>query len=289
MPIAPRLTSSLNENEKDYLFDLQGFLVLDQALNPDQLSAIDAWIDRQPDDLSNGDWLDQVQVHSYGVNDGCNFQNIIEGGDVFEQLMDSPIWFDMVRRYMENDYNQISIVENFLNIRPPGGFLELHSGGQLCSPIHTFRHHNGNWNVGQINILMALTDIGPGDGPTIVVPGSHKSDELHPFFHRSEKITYDTTKSIPNEALGAIEVHLKRGQALMFSDAITHAGSERTNPGDRKVMIYRYSPHHVIPRYNYVSSPEFLDRLTPQRRQLVENCPPPRLRPDRALAGRQTP
>ena len=34
--------------------------------------------------------------------------------------------------------------------------------------------------VGQINVLIALTDIEPGDGPTVLIPGSHKSTEVHP-------------------------------------------------------------------------------------------------------------
>ena len=33
---------------------------------------------------------------------------------------------------------------------------------------------------GQVNALIALTDIGPGDGGTVLVPGSHKSNFEHP-------------------------------------------------------------------------------------------------------------
>ena len=29
-------------------------------------------------------------------------------------------------------------------------------------------------------MLLALTDIGPGDGGTMVIPGSHKSNLIHP-------------------------------------------------------------------------------------------------------------
>jgi hypothetical protein len=38
-------------------------------------------------------------------------------------------------------------------------------------------------------------------------------------------------------------------------------------------MIYRYSPSSIAPRYNYVPSPEFLARLTPQRRALIQGKP----------------
>jgi len=32
----------------------------------------------------------------------------------------------------------------------------------------------------QVNVLVALSDIGPGDGGTLIIPGSHKSNLPHP-------------------------------------------------------------------------------------------------------------
>lgn len=58
----------------------------------------------------------------------------------------------------------------------PGGYRGA-VGGQ-------FRFTNGAFRCGQVNILMALTDIGPGDGGTMVIPGSHKSNLAHPDFGR---------------------------------------------------------------------------------------------------------
>ena len=33
-------------------------------------------------------WIGHVELHSYGKDDGVNFQNIIEGAPVFERLID---------------------------------------------------------------------------------------------------------------------------------------------------------------------------------------------------------
>ena len=38
---------TFSTDERDYLFDLQGFLVLDDALDKAQLTDINRWIDRQ--------------------------------------------------------------------------------------------------------------------------------------------------------------------------------------------------------------------------------------------------
>ena len=45
-----------------------------------------------------------------------------------------------------------------------------------------FRYHDARFHCGQINILMVLNYIGPEDGATMVILGSHKSKIIHPEF-----------------------------------------------------------------------------------------------------------
>lgn len=276
-------TSTMSDAEKDYLFDLNGYRVIKGALSPRQLAWINEWIDSQPE-LPPGAWIGDVETHSYQGHDGINYQNIVAGGEVFEELIDSPTWINEVRRYICTDGHGLSINEAFLNVRGQGGFIGIHSGGHLAAFPHVVRHHTGQWMVGQINILMAITDIGPGDGATTVIPGSHKSNEVHPALRaegaRAGKSTGYNDDIVAGDQLGMQEVYLKAGDALMFTDAICHGSTARTNPGKRRVMIYRYSPHTMMPRYNYLPSKEFLARLTPERRKII-NAVPPRVNPER--------
>src|SRR4028118_1941549 len=94
--------------ENDYLFDLRGYRVLEGAISPDQLQRINDWVDAQPP-RQPGDWVGNVHVHSYQGHDGTNYQNIIEAGDIFEEMMDNPTWFEAVSRYIVNDFNRLSI------------------------------------------------------------------------------------------------------------------------------------------------------------------------------------
>jgi hypothetical protein len=213
-----------------------------------------------------------------------NYQNIIEGGPVFEEIIDHPSWIGDIRRYICNDYNHHpGINEAFLNLRPPGGYIGIHSGGHVPAFPMVNRHHTGAWMVGQINILIALTEIGPGDGATVVVPGSHKSHVLHPAYLGAERSTYRDDRAAGGEFMTQ-EVHLHAGDALMFTDGICHGAAARKNPGLRRVLIYRYSPHSLMPRFNYVPSEELLARLTPARREIVQTVRP-RLRPGRTLGA----
>ncbi len=68
---------------------------------------------------------------------------------------------------------------------------------------------------------------------------------------------------------GAVECHLETGDALLFVDAIAHGSARRTNPGNRRIAVYRYGPSWGHFRLPYRPSPELLNRLTPRRRSLV--------------------
>jgi len=275
---------------RDYLFDLNGYRVLKGALSSEQVARINRWVDEHPPGKP-GEWIGDIETQTYQGHDGVNYQNIIEGGDVFEECIDHPSWIDDVRRYICTDSHAVSINEAFLNVRAKGGFIGIHSGGHIPGFPHLVRHHTGAWMVGQINILMALTDIGPGDGPTTVIPGSHKSHEVHPALRaegdRAGKPQSHNDDVVAAEQLNMMEVYLKAGDALMFTDAICHGSAARTNPGHRRVMIYRYSPHMMMTRFNYLPSEELLGRLTPSRRKIIEPVAP-RLRPGRVYRSKAT-
>lgn len=255
-----------------YLFDLRGYLVLKNALTADEVAALNAGIDAiLPLDV--GEWYGYVHGHTYGDDEGLNLQQIYEGGEPFEALIDHPSWFEKMKYFVGGEgtfdfkHGPLFIDENFASIRGPGQAIGLHSGGHTGTKRNQFRYHNGRFQCGQVNILIALTNIGPGDGATMVIPGSHKANFPHPDFARysmgGEQASVDGMAE-------AIEVYLEPGDALLFVDAISHGSARRTNPGDRRIIVYRYGPSWGNFRHGYQPSAELLKRLTPQRRQIVQ-------------------
>lgn len=134
----------------------------------------------------------------------------------------------------------------------------------------------GAWMVGQINVLVALTNIGPGDGPTVLVPGSHKSTEVHPRLWVDGKGAISHGKEPAGTAVGMKEVYMKAGDAIFFTDAVSHGSAERTNEGFRRTLVFRYSPRFVRTRFHYVPSEGLLERLTPERRKIIQPIAPRR-------------
>ena len=112
----------------------------------------------------------------------------------------------------------------------------------------------------------------------MVIPGSHKSNFPHPLAGDYGKLERMDTLE------GAVEVHLKKGDAVLFVDGIMHGGASRTNPGERRVVIYRYGASWGSTRFGYEYSQALLDRLTPERRKILQPIAPLR-RPMKLKAG----
>lgn len=258
----------------DFLFDLRGYLIIPGAIEPALVADLNAAFDAFPTDLPFKGWWGDVQRLDNNGHAGMELQNIVHAGAAFEALIDHPSWVERMRRYCGEQGTWIEglfIDESFASVRRSGGYFPMHSGGQDHVIRNRYGYSGGRWQCGQVNILVALTDIGPGDGGTRILPGSHKSEIAHPIF----ALPYaDRVKQDDEVVEGSIEVHLNAGDALLFVDALSHGATKRTNPGERRAVIYRYGPMWGATRYGYRYAPELLDRLTPERRAILEPIRP---------------
>lgn len=282
------LTDEAVTPREEYLFDLNGFLILKNVLTQShvaEMNAILTEITSLDPPLRPGEWYGYVHAHNYGGAEGINLQQIYEAGEPFERLIDYPGWYAKVKHFVGGertfDYHHgpLFIDENFANLRGPGEAIGLHSGGHEGTKRTQFRYYNGRFHCGQINILIALTDIGPGDGATMVIPASHKADFVHPDASQYG-MKQGEVRSVDGVE-GAIEVHMEAGDAILFVDSICHGSAKRVNPGERRIVVFRYGPSWGNFRHPYRTSAELLQRLTPRRRGVVCPQPPIKREPNR--------
>ncbi|MDQ5854247.1 MAG: phytanoyl-CoA dioxygenase family protein [Chloroflexota bacterium] len=257
----------------DFLFDLRGYLILRQAVTPELVDDLNRVIEQLPP-LAYQEWYGNAQRRDYTESTGLELHNCVEVGEPFERLIDHPSWINYVRHYCGEEQSYVEglfIDECILSVRGPGGHHPVHSGGYKGALRGAYQYKHGVFRCGQCNIILALTDIGPGDGATMVIPGSHKSNFPHPNAGNYAQLDR------MDELEGAVELHLQKGDALLFVDGIMHGGSSRTNPGERRVVIYRYGPSWGATRFGFAYSHALLERLTPERRKILQPVPP--LRP----------
>lgn len=264
----PRTPTALD----DFLFDLRGYLVLEQAVAPDLLAELNQAFDRFPD-LEPNAWWGNAQRRDYTRETGYELHNCVEAGAPFEHLIDHPAWISYVRQYCgeaDSYVEGVFIDECIASIRRAGGHHPVHSGGYRGALRGSYSYKHNVFRCGQCNIILALTDIGPGDGPTMIIPGSHKSNMPHPGagdYGRGDRMDHLD---------GAVPVYLKQGDALLFVDGLMHGGSSRTNAGERRIVIYRYGPAWGATRFGYEYSPALLERLSPEQRAILQPVPPAR-------------
>lgn len=254
----------------DYLFDLRGYLHLKNAVDLDHVRAMNRILDDFPR-IQPNEWQGYVHRENVPQSRGICLQQIYEAGEPFERLIDHPRWTGLLKRYVGGEgsfdwhHGPLFIDENFACIRGPHEAIGMHSGNAECNKKLQYHYQCGKFMCGQINILISLTDIGPGDGGTMLIPGSHKANFRHP----AQLNLKWGEKNDMEGAEGAIEVHMKAGDALLFVDAITHGAAARKNPGERRMVVYRYGSTWGSFRFGYVPSPELLARLNPEARSMV--------------------
>jgi len=271
--LTPPAAQAVTEHEK-YFFDLNGYIILRGAVDADHVAAmnaiLDSFIEMDPP-LEHGEWVGGMHCHTYSGNEGFNFQQVYETGEPFERLIDHPAWIEKVKTFVggQNTFDAMHgplfIDENFASIRGPGDYITMHSGGHTPTKRTQYKNHNREFMCSQVNVLLALTDIGPGDGGTMVIPGSHKQTYVHPWAATRSGLDHPSMDDVE----GAIEVHLNKGDTLMFTDAIAHGSAVRKNDGLRRITVYRYGPSWGFFRHPYRPSLDLLERLTPQRAQIV--------------------
>lgn len=258
---------------QDYLFDLRGYLIIENAVDTALLQQLNQAYDHFPK-LEFGQWWGHAQRLDNNGSAGIEIQSIVEAGKPFETLIDHPSWTPRLRRYCGEQGTYVEglfLDECFASIRRTGGFFPMHSGNHEGIVRTQYRYVNKRFACGQVNILLALTDVGPGDGGTRIIPGSHKSNFIHPacVADFSERI-----KAGDEVIEGSLEVRLKAGDALMFVDSICHGATKRTNPGERRVAIYRYGPGWARTRHGFNYSAELLERVTPEQRKILQPMAP---------------
>lgn len=242
----------------DYLFDLRGYLILEQSLEPSLVDALSTTLDAVPALPPSGWWGNVHRADNNPDQAGMELQNVVEAGQPFERLIDHPSWLAHVHRYCGEQDTYVAglfIDECFASLRRTGGFFPVHSGGHRKAMRGRYQFRDGVFRCGQVNILMALTDIG--------LP--------HPQFEEFKN--WDTGM---DAMAGVVEVRLNKGDALLFCDGLAHGAASRTNLGERRVVIYRYGPSWATTRHGYQYSDELLARLTPQRRAILQPIPPRR-------------
>ena len=211
-------------DEERYLFDVQGFLVVHEAIAPDDLAEMNAWIDGQEEMDSTG-----RGQHRSG--------NLLTWGPTFRALIDNPKVLPVLKELMgetlrlDHDYAIFS--------EAGGAGLTLHGGNTPYDPAQYYHCRNGKLYNGLTVASYALSDIPPGAGGLAVIPGSHKANFPCPATYRN----FDKPGAVIPSVVQ--QVPLKAGDCAIFTEALTHGTFPWTAAHQRRSLFFKYSPKHL--------------------------------------------
>ena len=221
----------MNETER-YLFDVQGFIVVENALPPAKLKALNQALDRldpwAPDTWKPEDLLVDTIVSPTKLHVGP----LIHRDPAFLDLIDNPVVIPYLVELIGEKFRLDH--EYAILMKESADQLRLHGGGEPYSPIMYYVYKNGRMFNGLVAISYALTDVGPGDGGFCCIPGSHKSNVILP----------DEFKPIEGGASPVIHVPQQAGSAIIFTEALTHGTMPWKRRSERRSLLYKYFPGH---------------------------------------------
>ena len=115
-----------------------------------------------------------------------------------------------------------------------------------------------------INVMWYLDDVHKMNGPTVVVPGSHKKKSFCP------------DNVVPKNAK---KLYLKKGDVVIFDGSLWHGGTNSLSEDSRWALILGYTRWFIKPSFDYAKNTpkELWLKMTEKQKQLLGfNLMPPK-------------
>jgi ectoine hydroxylase-related dioxygenase (phytanoyl-CoA dioxygenase family) len=250
-----------------YFFDLNGYLVIENALSSEEVGACNAAIDRNW--ASTRLRMDEERLSGQaaalqgqqGRRDLFGMLTWPEPDCLpFRHLLAHPAIAPTLSELLGEGFRLDHLYGIGMTAGTEGHVL--HGGGASRSLTNLYQYHAGKIRCGLTVVSWQLADVGPGDGGFCCIPGSHKAN--FPLPREVAQLERD--------------LHLVRqvvapaGSVLVFTEALTHGTMPWRAEHERRSLLYKYSPGPMSYSSRYI--PEgmdaHLDSLPPAQRAVLE-------------------
>ena len=270
-------------DEERFLFDLQGFLILRDAIEPDLVAALDEAVvanEAIEHDDSWSEGLPVVQHRPLSTKDlFLEHQVRLNGLPRLDPAFDRLIAHPGYLPYLEEFMDQPQLINTWSISKYPGrDATHWHHG--LAPEDYSVR--DGKIRTSMLNVVTMLTPNHPGDGCFAVIPGSHK---------KNFKLDLKRWGAAGMDTPGALEITGEPGDVMLFTEALVHTGTAKTTSRRRTTLQYnhvekRWAGSGMTDSFNfrhYWMPPSIRRRFTPQQKALTAWMD--YTIPDRSLAG----
>lgn len=231
-----------------YLFDLQGYITVPNALTPEQLKELNRVLDGQ------------LAEHAKPTERIHRFEgSLLPWDKAYRDLIDNPritpYLDELIGTNFRLDHDYCDVIRSGTNRHSS----TLHGGGTPFDSCMFFNHHDGRMYNGLLVVAYNLHDVNPGDGGFGCVPGSHKSNYPLPEDWQELETPPDCVRAVPGPA----------GTAIIFTEALTHGTMPWRGKHERRTVFFKYSPPSISWHAKYYDAAKY-DGLTERQRAILE-------------------
>jgi hypothetical protein len=234
-----------------FTFDVQGYLHLRGALTPEELAEYRSWIEQTKDadvQALNADNPDALRYH---LNRPVS--RVIDADPRFARFLDHPAAEPFLREFLGPGYRHI---DNDLYFTHPG-----YAGGgwHRGVPAHPTGYViDGGFTCPMVKVFYCMTDVGPGEGEFVVVPGSHKAQ----FAIDMKRV------DLPGQH---VFDDVRAGDLIIFNEALLHNGRPNPSTKTRQTIIVNFGRENARVWEGYQPRSETYQRVTARQREILTN------------------
>ncbi|MCY3810461.1 MAG: phytanoyl-CoA dioxygenase family protein [Gammaproteobacteria bacterium] len=245
--------------ELQYLFDLNGYLVIEDVLSAAEVAELNALIDAQelPAPADN--------FPRFGSAAGAVRQTgpgFLQWGEPFARLMDHPALLPILRFRLGEAFRLERLYGMYMRKGSPAGRLHADYGASspnaTTGPGEFFAFRDNRMMAGFMVGAWNLRDTGPDVGGFCCIPGSHKSS------YRIPRGIHAAHQDSPWVRI----VEAPAGSLLVFTEALTHGTARWDGDYERRTLLYKYCVSSMSWGSTRVTPPEGVE-LSPRQRQLL--------------------
>jgi len=244
-------------------FDAYGYVLLENILTPEEVERMKAALYRMKADPD----LERQRVYTHRKGDHYQlFGHLIEYDPALLEYAVHPKLIPLVEDVVGGAV-RLEESEAIINRRNPALNPE-EARGRRCIPtgFHTGTQHGWGTYFEQnrfhclfVKTLAYLTDVGPGDGGTAVIPGSHRmawpQKEMIQAAMEDERLIH--------------QIEAPAGSVLLFPESLIHSTTEILTEKERVILVSGYTPTMIREWMGNEISPEFIETLPEEIRPLI--------------------
>lgn len=213
-----------------------GYLLLENVLSGDEVATykdVLYQIKADQDRATKGIYLNRNEEHIFHMGNVVNYDVALAGYATHPQIL--PMVRDLVGGSVRLEES-----EAIINSRNPNS-TPLSANVSPCIPtgFHTGIRHGWGTYIERdkfhclfVKTLAFLTDVGPGDGGTAVIPGSHKM---------SWPETEMVAAALDDPRL-ITQIEATAGSVLLFAESLIHSSTEILSDKERVILVCGYTP-----------------------------------------------